>query len=365
MPKSSIDSTASAVARLIEIGRKQVDDFGIACVVNVASGEYRSEFDRSIEYFTEEELEEIVGGFREAGFYTDVFVGEDSFIRWVDGGGLNHFARNRTLVYNTAQTGSAPGRKSLIPAFCQLHGISTLNANPYAVSLSRQKFHVNAILRSVGIPAPECHWYVGEGRWLADRRPPIGRIVLAKASFEAASIGLEKRSRFEFTGAEDEFLEELVAELSQPILVQEFIEGREAETPVLCQGNDVLTLDPVGISIGGEKNPGSLFLDYSRVCNDDYGFYDFAPNEQDLAHRLKAIARQVVDTLQFGGFARVDVRIRDGGEPLVTDVATSPHLVRHSAYGHRFANLGGRSAMASALVGLAVLNKNKNIVEER
>lgn len=354
MPNSFEHSTAKTVADLVEVAKKRVDEIGVACVVNVASGSYASEFDRTIEYFTEEELDEIVGGFREAGFYTDVFVGEESFIRWVEGDGLNHFARKHTLVYNTAQTGTGPGRKSLVPSFCEFHGIGTLNANPYAVSLSRQKFHVNAILRSVGIPAPDCHWYLGEGRWLADRRPPVGRTVLAKSSFESASIGIEERSKFEYTGSDGDILQELAEKLSQPILVQEFIEGREAETPVLCLPGKAVPLAPVGISINGEQDPGGLFLDYSRVSNDDYDFYDFAPHESALVEWLSNIACQVVSTLQLGGFARVDVRIRDGKEPMVTDVATTPHLVRHSAYGHRFANLGGRSAMASALIGLAL-----------
>lgn len=358
MPKIGKDTAARTVSNLIETGSNHVEDVGIACVVNLSSGNYASEFDRSIEYFTEEELDEIVGSFREAGFYTDVFVGEESFIRWVEGGGPNHFARKRTLVYNTAQTGSGPGRKSLIPAFCQFHGIETLNANPYTVSLSRQKFHVNAILRSVGISAPDCQWYLGNGRWLGNRQPPLGRVVLAKASFEAASIGLEQRSKFEYTNSQDDFLQELSEKLSQPILVQEFIEGREAETPVLCLPHENIPLDPVGVSIGGEHDTKELFLDYSCVSNDDYDYYDFALYDYDLAQRLMYLTRQVADTLQLGGFARVDVRIRDGKEPFVTDVANSPHLVSHSAYGLRFADLGGRSAMASALVGLAVMSDN-------
>ncbi|MEP4627154.1 MAG: hypothetical protein ABJR46_16560 [Tateyamaria sp.] len=356
MPNITEDRAVKAVTALVETGKKYVKNTGIACVVNTSSGDYESEFDRSIEFFTEEELDEIVGGFREAGFYTDVFVGEESFIRWVEGNGPSHFARERILVYNTAQTGSGPGRKSLIPAFCQYHGIGTLNANPYTVSLSRQKFHVNAILRAVGIPVPDCNWYLGEGRWLANRTPPAGRLVLAKASFEAASIGLEERSKFEYTGSENDFLQELKESLSQPILVQEFIEGREAETPVLCLPDENIMLDPVGVSIGGEEDTKGLFLDYTRVRKGDYAYYDLATYDRELAHRLMTLSRDVAETLQLGGFARVDVRISDNGTPFVTDVANSPHLVRHSAYGHRFVDLGGRAAMASALVGLAVLS---------
>lgn len=54
----------------------------------------------------------------------------------------NNYYRNDSkypIVINTAQKGTAIGRKSLIPAFCDLYGLCHTNSNPYVVSLARKQ----------------------------------------------------------------------------------------------------------------------------------------------------------------------------------------------------------------------------------
>jgi D-alanine-D-alanine ligase len=148
----------------------------------------------------------------------------------------------------------------------------------------------------------------------------------------------------------DAQFEEMVAELAQPVVVQEFIAGREAETPVVA-GVQSIVLDPVGISIDGETSLDSRFLSYERVAVNGYGFYDFGAECPQMAARLREIAALTAAVLQLEGFCRVDCRISNAGQPFVTDVSTTPHLVAHSAFDFRFGDLGGRPAMMAALVG--------------
>jgi len=335
------------------------DEIAVMAVANLKDDvPFSTSFDRKTEYFTEDELEQIVSGFRTAGFYCDVFIGEGEFIDWVLGGGARRFPRRKLLVYNTAQSGIGAGRKSLIPAFCMLQGIPTLNADPYGASLARHKFHVNAILRSTGVPVPPTWWYFGKGLWLNEERPPIGTHVLAKSTYESASIGISSGSSMLSDHDLEERLDATRAGLQQPVVVQTFVTGREAETPVFRVDN-LFPLAPVGISIDKQHDVGDTFLSFERVCEDDYDFYALEEDLPELVEPLRQIAASTVQTLQLRGFCRVDSRIDTERRIFVTDVSTTPHLVAHSSYAFRFRYLGfDQGTMLAALVGLALQSSN-------
>lgn len=343
------------IERLAESSLALANDIAVFSVANVkdATDGYATEFDRRTEYFSESELDDIVGAFRACGFYCDVFLNETDFMQWVMAQGHKRFPRSKILVYNTAQSGRGAGRKSLMPAFCALHGVTTLNANAYAVSLARHKFHVNAILRGVGIPSADAWWYLGEGRWLGDRRPPDGMQVISKSTYESASIGISAASLFEMGSSARALLDQTFSELEQPVVVQQFIEGTEAETPVVVD-RELLVLDPTGISIDAKRDLGVEFLHFERVAVDDYGFYAYRDTSPDVVERLRQTAAVTAEALQLEGFCRVDARIDTKGSPFVIDVSTTPHLIPHSTYGFTFQNKGGMARMMAALAGLAL-----------
>jgi D-alanine-D-alanine ligase len=344
------------LARTREIALARADRIAVLVVSNLAKNKNAPEgdTDRSTEYFSESELEQIVHGFRSFGFYCDVFIGESEFMKWVEGGGARHFPDRKIVVYSVAQSGTGAGRKSLVPAVCALHGLSYVNSDPYTTSLARHKFHGNAILRSLGIPAPKCWWYLPTGMWLNGEHPPVGAHIITKSTFESASIGIGSDARMEYDRSQDAKIAALAHSLGQGVVVQEFISGMECETPVIGVVPHI-ALGPAGISIDEHKRLGNGFLDYDRVYFDRYGFYDFAKEAPEIASEIADIATNAAIALGLGGFSRVDFRIADTGQRYVTDISTTPHLVDHSAYAFCF-NLAGwsRADMLGLLVGLSL-----------
>jgi len=337
-------------------------NIAVLVVANLAKDKVapESDTDRSIEYFSETELEQIVHGFRSFGFYCDVFIGESEFITWVEGGGARHFPDRKIVVYSAAQSGTGAGRKSLVPAVCALHGLGYVNSDPYTTSLARHKFHGNAILRSLGIPAPKCWWYLPTGGWLNGRHPPVGANVITKSTFESASIGIGSDARLTYDHTADTRIAALAKSLGQGVVVQEFISGTECETPVVL-ANRHIALGPAGISIDDEKRLGNRFLDYNRVYYDRYGFYDFASEAPEIADRVLETAAKSASALGLAGFSRVDFRISNAGRAYVTDISTTPHLIDHSSYAFSFSIAGwSRSDMLGLLVGLTLQDSVQN-----
>lgn len=293
------------------------------------------------EYFSENEASQVMLAFQECGCYTRFYAGELAFIAASLNGEIDRLPRRYKLVYNVAQSGTGPGRKSLMPAFCTLQNIAICNSDPYVVSLARHKFHVQCVLRTIGIPTPDSWLYDLRLGWLANRRPPSDALLIAKACYESASIGLTNDSVGVLSNAYEQRLRTQAAVLRQPLIVQRFVPGYEVEVPIIEAGGGVVTLDPVSITLEGETLLGDRFLDYDLVDYDSYGFAASHHLAAETIESLRAAALAAFTALGIRGIGRVDFRVSSkDGSIAVTDVATSPHLVQHSSFAFAFQQAG-------------------------
>lgn len=316
------------------------DDITVALVANM-KGEVSSDSeDRSTEYLSDSEANQLLTGLRSAGFRTRYFDGERAFIEEVLGDPTLGTDGGRLLVYNIAQSGADAGRKSLIPAFCALYGIPTCNSNSYVVSLARNKLHVHAVLKRFGLPVPDSWSYEINRGWLLDKRPPQDVTLIAKALHESASIGLDGESVGVLSPEYEAMLSRKSRALRQAMFVQLLVEGWEMETPVMRVGGRVHALGPAVVTLGGTDRLGERILDYEAVAQDGYGYAAAGTISAGTKRKVRRVAAAAYETLGLDGFARVDFRVDDAGRPFVIDVATSPHLVWHSAYAHVFREAG-------------------------
>jgi len=308
------------------------------------------------EYFSDDEFEEIASMFAALDIPMDFFTYEDNFIRHI----LNNPNEKWSdyLVYNAAQSGFGPGRKSLIPSFCNLHGLQCTGSNAYVVSLCRHKYHVNKILSQHGISVPET-WLYFHG-WNTNGVPPNGKKVIIKPIYESASIGIDRDAIQIYDPHIDELINKKMHIHRQPILVQEFIEGYEAETPIIRIENETYSCGPVGISVDNEPLLGDNFLDYERIYFDKYTFYNFEDLFRQTAD-INKCAKTAANILGIEGLGRIDFRIKPDGSFYVTDVSTNPHFVSHSSVSFAFKKRGlNELHIAKTVLGATIKKGDKN-----
>ena len=329
------------------------DDITVIVVANSHSAEPEGPEDRSTEYLSDDEANQLLTGLRQSGFRTRFVEGEMTFISAVLERPRLDVTSPLLLVYNLAQSGTDPGRKSLMPAFCALRGLPVCNSNSYAVSLARNKLHVHAVLKRFGLPTPPTWAYRHGLGWLRGERPPSGETLIAKACQESASIGLDAGCIGELSSDYERMLQARSGRLGQPMVVQPLISGFEVESPVVELGGRHAAIGPAMVTIGGDERLGSRILDYDAVARDGYGFALPGPKHSEAFEDIRRISSAACEVLGLSGFARVDFRISDGGGPFVTDVATSPHLVWHSSYSHAFRAAGwGHDGLMAAMVAV-------------
>lgn len=289
------------------------------------------------EFLTYEQHDAIQCALRSNEFETISFFEEMRFITDFCNNEMRRDGKT-LLVMNSAQKGTAIGRKSLIPAFCDHNGIWYTGSNPYVVSLCRNKFHCDLILRQLGLSTIESWLYDAKAGWFLNKRPPDGKRIIAKLNHEAASIGLTRSCVMEYARQCDEALERMSETYSQAIIVQEFISGYEVECTVVRHPyrRKPAFIQPVGVSLNGDPFLGETILDYTlRNITRAYEWIDFRTVDGKLSGWLSELALKTIMALGIESFARVDFRIGPDLEPHITDIATNPHLTPGSSF--RFA----------------------------
>ncbi len=333
-------------------------DLMVTIVSNLKNKTINSEdftdFSLETEYFSENELEDIVIALRENNIFVQIFTDEMDFIESHISKKDNNFSRRHKIIYNTAQRGMGAGRKSLIPSFCNLNNIPFVGSNAYVVSLCRHKYHYNLILKQLGLQQLKFWLFQPKIGWLNSLEPPVGLKVIMKPVYESASIGIDNNSITYVTEELGEFINETMRSLNQPIIVQEFIEGYEAEVPVIIDSNKIYTFNPVGISINKNRLLEDRILTYKDVFNDSYQFYQFNELSNKINEEIIKCAGKCAEILGMEGFARIDFRVTKEGKYYISDVSTSPHIIRHSSYAFSFYNLGFEYAtLPVMLIGVA------------
>ncbi|MHB1262166.1 MAG: D-alanine--D-alanine ligase family protein [Thermoplasmatota archaeon] len=343
----------------IQVGRRLKDDVAIILVVNV-KGKTTPPTDYETtsvdtEFLSETELDELVSSFKGAGYYVETLLNEERFIEWISTDGPRRIPRKHLAVYNLAQNGTGPARLSMVAALANLNGLTLLDSDAYGVTITQHKFHASSLLAHFGLPAAKSWQFDARGWW--PQRPPEGAKLLAKPTFESASIGIGADSVFALDAAAEKRLLAKVAMLRQPLTVQEFVPGYEVEVPVFESDGPIAPL-AVGISLGTQRRLGERILGYDDVYRDAYGFYDFAEENPSAATKLRSIAVEAFRAMGMHTAGRVDFRVRPDGKPVIIEVACKPHLTKHSSCAFSLAHTGhSHEDLMRLLVGSLALRK--------
>ncbi|MDE6284230.1 MAG: hypothetical protein K2M17_00600 [Bacilli bacterium] len=311
------------------------------------------------EYFSEEEFEYILTALKECKYNVVCYFDENEFIADF----LNSKIRfNDYLVFNLARNGYGVGKKSLIPTFCDLNNIKYTASNGYACSIARNKFHVNALLKYLGLNSLES--YVFNGNWLNGKKPNTsnGKKFITKPLFESASQGVSEKSIYDpiLSGSIDKFVENNFYRLNQSLLiVQEFIEGYEAKTTII-DWDKPYALPPVGVQINNEQNLGNLIISDEIAFN--YEHKNYLLNNvlgDEFADKIRRDAVKVYNALGMQNYGRIDCRIdATSKEIYFMDFSTMPYFVSGGEMLFAFQSMGKDiHELLNAIINSALFSK--------
>lgn len=289
---------------------------------------YTSEYSHAdeSEFFSKEEFAEIASAIFYAFGYVRVFYSEMEFIEYFIQNRLNP---KQFMVYNFARDGQANGKKSLIPAFCDLLNIRYTGSNAFVISLLRNKDIYTMLLGLNNISVPKSMVYKAHENCTKFIKELINEKVIVKNLHESASIGLTTQNVFEITENSSLELEKICTLMNcNELLIQEFIDGPEFEVLVIQFKGLYYPLMPVEIVFPDTHT----YID-SEMSNSYQ--YQFRIAASEIAISLCKAAKEAAAILRIKDYARFDFRIKNG-VPYLFDIAGTPYTICHSSIAYLF-----------------------------
>ena len=130
-----------------------------------------------------------------------------------------------------------------------------------------------------------------------------------------------------------DLLRESAGRLRRPCFAERYVEGREFNLSVLAGPEGPEVLPPAEIDFSAFP-PGEPRIVGNRAKWDAGSFvfqntphlFEFPPSDQPLLERLSRLAREAWHLFRLGGYARVDFRVDEAGEPWILEINANPCL---------------------------------------
>jgi D-alanine-D-alanine ligase len=272
-----------------------------------------------------EEYDALVKGLRRAGFRArGVNLADD--LHELE----RLFVRNRPdVVFNVVEHyRSDPENESHIAALLDVYEMPYTGSGPFALSLCRRKGLTKHLLLAHGVPTPR-YRMVYERK--LSRRHGLHYPLIVKPAREDASVGVDRDSVVHDYPALLARLDYAITEFAGPVLVEEFIEGKELHVSVW--GNDEPEVLPIVefdfsdlpadhpriISFDAKWNPlDEVFHQVFTVCP--------ARISKRALKRVQAAALAAYRVTGCRDYARLDLRLTKGDHPFVLEVNPNPDL---------------------------------------
>jgi D-alanine-D-alanine ligase len=270
-------------------------------------------------------------------------------------------AASPDLVFNLAESfGGKSALESNVAALLNLLGLRYTGSSPAGLLLAGDKTLTKKILRLHDIRTPEfATLYRGALDWASDLTFPL----IVKPPQEDASIGITSSSIVQDLKELFGKIDELQSEFQAPVLVEEFVDGREFYVGVLGNVNpEPLPIIELDFSAMPAGRPRIASWEAKWGTDGQGAGEEFAATKsifpagmgEELVTRMQSVAVECFQALRLRDYARIDVRVTPRGDVYVIEVNPNCYLERESEFA-RAAERAGLTydALISRIVDLA------------
>lgn len=285
------------------------------------------------EFFSKAEFAQILSAISSIFGYVTTFFSEIDFIKYVIEN-IEKLQSEHILVYNFARDGASEGKKSLIPSFCDLYGLSYTGSNAFVISLLRNKLIFTRVLSAYGLSVPKTYKYCLKENSF-DINPNRGKYIMKEVASAASKImGYDNQIFADNTNQLLKMAQEFcIKNCKKEILVQEFIDGQDNECEVLVMQlpSGYFAFSPIGIRF----HHGNILTE--EISNSyDYSFYDFSKKYPASSEQIRNDAVKSAEILRIKTYARFDYRVDSNGNHYLIDIAGTPYAIKHSSIAFLF-----------------------------
>lgn len=227
------------------------------------------------------------------------------------------------MVFNMAYGLQGVSRYTHIPSLLEMLGVPYVGSSPAGHGVALDKVTTKVMVQAAGLPTSP-YWVFYNADQIPDDLPYP---VITKPKMEAVSLGIEVvHNKADLK----DLIANLVEEFHQPILVEQFIPGREFAVGLL--GNrDPEILPILEIDLDGDPNAIQSLEDKlknpkNKICP--------AKVDDQLAEELRRLTRETFKVLGIYDFCRVDYRMDNDGNLYILELNSMASLGITGSYVH-------------------------------
>jgi D-alanine--D-alanine ligase len=229
------------------------------------------------------------------------------------------------LVFNRAEGLRGDSRESHVPAILEILDIPYVGSNVLTTAICLNKAWTKKALLYHGISTPK--FYVC-GNLQEAEGINKGFPYILKPNEEGSSIGITEENLVQDKTQLHTRLKQMLDEYHQPILVEQFIEGREFSTGLLGRaGGDPEVLAILEIDFSKFPEVGGVFGQRAKTVLDSLDHYVCpAKIPEELKSTLEQLSRDIWYALDAKDFARIDFRMNSEGELFFLEINPLPGM---------------------------------------
>jgi D-alanine-D-alanine ligase len=225
------------------------------------------------------------------------------------------------LVFNIAEGVAGRGRESEVPCLLEVYGIPCTFSDPLVCAVTLDKAMAKRVVQSYGLNTPRFHVVRTPGDLAAVRLPyPL----FAKPIGEGTGKGIDRRSLARTAQELDAVCRSLLERLRQPVLVEEFLPGREFTVGVLGTGPEARVLGTMEVVILPHANTTIYSYEVKEKCEELVRYE--RPRRDALIAAVEQLALDTYRALELRDGGRADIRLDREGRPSFMEVNPLPGL---------------------------------------
>jgi len=229
------------------------------------------------------------------------------------------------IVFNLAEGWEGRNRELLVPALLEFLGIPYTGSDPLTLGLALDKAMAKQVFIAAGLPTPR-FYKLCSPRDLQEIN--LEYPLFVKPNQEGSSKGIRNQCLVWTVAELEERVDWLTRTYRQPVIVEEFLSGREFSVGIL--GNQqlkVLPLTEIKSRPGTEEGSFIYSFEVKSKCQEQL----VCPAEitGETAMALIELATRAYRVLECRDLARVDLKLDAHGNPHLLEVNPLPGLARN------------------------------------
>ncbi len=310
-------SGPTATPHVVERRRHRSGKLSVGMVYDLRSDYLREGFtaEQVAEFDSEETITALADGLRDLGYEPDLIGHARALAKRLVAGD------RWDLVFNIAEGVSGRSREAQVPSLLEMYGIPCTFSDPLVCALTLDKALTKRIVAAAGLPTPRFRVIADEAELPSvDLAYPL----FAKPNAEGTGKGVDAASRIESPKQLRQVCRRLLAKYAQPVLIEEYLPGREFTVGILGTGPDARVLGSLEVVVRADAPTRDYGYAVKEKCEK---FVEYLPVARDgLRAEIEQLALAAHRVCECRDVGRVDIRLDAAGEPSFIEINPLPGL---------------------------------------